>query len=229
MIRLNLPHRSPSSIPCVLLLTVHSLAAILAVNSIGRKERSEWVRSVRALPPPHRTLPPLPFQWVVFTSFTYPLFTVPSSLHSINKWTWRAFHSPTVHIINEWEGRETTNLDSPLVLVSSIIPWSWCLSSLLSLIPFPTTRMVQRVSETHAFVRFVWMEGREERSEGKGKAKRGFRSLPRSLQFTHACFLTFLVLSEPQQMEHRWQVLWGANQTQPCVPFTCIRSFSHLV
>ena len=107
-------------------------AAILAVNSIGRKERSEWVRSVRALPPPHRTLPPLPFQWVVFTSFTYPLFTVPSSLHSINKWTWRAFHSPTVHIINEWEGRETTNLDSPLVLVSSIIPWSWCLSSLLS-------------------------------------------------------------------------------------------------
>ena len=77
-----------------------------------------------------RTLPPLPFQWVVFTSFTYPLFTVPSSLHSINKWTWRAFHSPTVHIINEWEGRETTNLDSPLVLVSSIIPWSWCLSSL---------------------------------------------------------------------------------------------------
>ena len=69
----------------------------------------------------------------------------PSSLHSINKWTWRAFHSPTVHIINEWEGRETTNLDSPLVLVSS--HHSLVLVSVLTslFIPSQLTRIVQRV------------------------------------------------------------------------------------
>ena len=153
-------------------------AAILAVNSIGRKERSEWVRSVRALPPPHRTLPPLPFQWVVFTSFTYPLFTVPSSLHSINKWTWRAFHSPTVHIINEWEGRETTNLDSPLVLVSSIIPWSWCLSSLLSLIPSQPHEWYKGwVKRTPLYGSYGW-KGEKKEVRGKVRPSVGFaRSL----------------------------------------------------